>query len=1315
MGADTKKEKIRILQVSNISVTATKDQIFTMFQYIGRIEEMKVYPSDMNITSSTTSKCAFIKYDDDRAVEVGQHLTNTVLIDRAIVCAPYLQSVIPDEATFTSTGGPVTAGQRQLPPHVVNKIQNLEDGTSVLLTVDPQMEALGLPSYPPLPGNTDLAKVEEIRRTIYVGNLPKGVDGQAVLDFFNSYVGEAMCLLFRKANATVAQNARKIRIKIRRRNQRILRLRNLTKRRYESDCWKKRQYEVEKMDLIAIAKVIWTRVRTKLPVGSRTKGNEGAAIATELKFMLSLRNGIISARWICAKQLVYAEYGDPAKVVKLQTIDLPDKPPAGHVHVKWLAAPINPADLNTLQGVYPIKPPLPAVAGNEGYGRVEQVCNNLSLSELGSLNFSVSVELLFTTNLFHLFQLLTVDPQMEALGLPSYPPLPGNTDLAKVEEIRRTIYVGNLPKGVDGQAVLDFFNSYVGEAKSKHSRVAIIKPQAKSADQALEEVEEAIRMGKNGRSRSRSPLRRRRTPSPSPRRKSRSPRRRRSRSRSKSRERKKSRSKSRERKRSRSRDRKRSPSRQRRRSRSRFVTIQFYQHNSRNLSAQCKRFHCLVIVADVPAHKDTKVEELDEETLRERLLEKAAVRSGKDGSDSDRESDLDKSEDKTPMSVAKAGQGIWRTDGHHKETEVFPIDNELPMEASATLQVNPPTAYRMLKDFVDLKPGDTIIQNGANSAVGKAVIQICRLRGIHSVNIVRKRDNLADLVKELKELGADEVITDEQLAKEYRGKIKDVRLALNCVGGKSTMFLAATLGFRGCMVTYGGMSKMPLQATLFQIPTGPLIFKDIRLAGYWMSRWYEQPGNTEERKKMYAELGGWIKSGEFRSPSFEKRRLEDHAAAIEAASVQFVKKQLFVMSERFNVKLTVLQPRSSEMALVGDVELRSVVRVERIGAHSHIRGLGVGPNLDPQDTSDGMVGQIQARKAAAIVVKMVQSGNIAGRGVLIYGQRGTGKTAIAMGIAKALGKDTPFVSMSASEIFSVDMSKSEALTQSFRKAIGVRIKEETEVLEGEVVSIEMDRPATGVGRVSRIGRSATRSHDYDAMGPQTKFVPCPKGEIQTTRETVHTVCLHDIDVINSRSQGFLALFTGDTGEIKSEVREQINKKVAEWREEGKASIQPGVLFIDEAHLLDLECFSFLNRAMESDLSPLLIMATNKERGLVRGTDVMANYCLPPDIVDRLIGIPTKPYTPDEIGRILSLRADEEGVRMEASALTLLKMLVAETSMRYAMQIIALADCLRERKKKPMVSKEDVGEAYKMFYDTKRSEQYLKQNSSKFLM
>ena len=69
---------------------------------------------------------------------------------------------------------------------------------------------------------------------------------------------------------------------------------------------------------------------------------------------------------------------------------------------------------------------------------------------------------------------------------------------------------------------------------------------------------------------------------------------------------------------------------------------------------------------------------------------------------------------------------------------------------------------------------------------------------------------------------------------------------------------------------------------------------------------------------------------------------------------------------------------------------------------------------------------------------------------------------------------------------------------------------------------------------------------------------CPEGEVQKRRETVHTVSLHEIDVINSRTQGFLALFAGDTGEIKPELRNQINTKVAEWREEGKAEIIPGV-------------------------------------------------------------------------------------------------------------------------------------------------------------
>ena len=112
---------------------------------------------------------------------------------------------------------------------------------------------------------------------------------------------------------------------------------------------------------------------------------------------------------------------------------------------------------------------------------------------------------------------------------------------------------------------------------------------------------------------------------------------------------------------------------------------------------------------------------------------------------------------------------------------------------------------------------------------------------------------------------------------------------------------------------------------------------------------------------------------------------------------------------------------------------------------------------------------------------MIQEGKIAGRAVLMAGQPGTGKTAIAMGMAQAIGPDVPFTMLAASEIFSLEMSKTEgiflllfienfswwplslqiALTQAFRKSIGVRIKEETELIEGEVVEIQIDRPAGG--------------------------------------------------------------------------------------------------------------------------------------------------------------------------------------------------------------------------------------------------------------
>ncbi|GAB1602706.1 ruvB-like 2 isoform X1 [Argonauta hians] len=440
-------------------------------------------------------------------------------------------------------------------------------------------------------------------------------------------------------------------------------------------------------------------------------------------------------------------------------------------------------------------------------------------------------------------------------------------------------------------------------------------------------------------------------------------------------------------------------------------------------------------------------------------------------------------------------------------------------------------------------------------------------------------------------------------------------------------------------------------------------------------------------------------------------------------------------------------------------EIREVTRIERIGAHSHIRGLGLNDALEARDISQGMVGQNAARKAAGIIMEIIKEGKIAGRAVLIAGQPGSGKTAIAMGMAQALGVNTQFTSIAGSEIFSLEMSKTEALTQAFRKSIGVRIKEETEIIEGEVVEIQIDRPATGTGakvgkltlkttdmetiydlgqkmiesltkekvqagdiitidkatgKITKLGRSFTRARDYDAMGAQTRFVQCPEGELQKRKEVVHTVTLHEIDVINSRTQGFLALFSGDTGEIKAEVRDQINFKVAEWREEGKAEIVPGVLFIDEVHMLDIECFSFLNRALEGDMAPVLVMATNRGITRIRGTQYLSPHGIPIDLLDRLLIISTSPYEDKEIKQILKIRCEEEDVEMSDDALTVLTRIGMETSVRYAIQLITTANLVSRKRKGTEVDVDDIKRVYSLFLDESRSTQFLKEYQQEFM-
>jgi len=265
------------------------------------------------------------------------------------------------------------------------------------------------------------------------------------------------------------------------------------------------------------------------------------------------------------------------------------------------------------------------------------------------------------------------------------------------------------------------------------------------------------------------------------------------------------------------------------------------------------------------------------------------------------------------------------------------------------------------------------------------------------------------------------------------------------------------------------------------------------------------------------------------------------------------------------------------------------------------------------------------------------------------------------------------------------------------------------VTSGDVITIDK-----ATGRISKLGRSFTRSRDFDAMGAMTKFVQCPEGELQKRKEVVHTVSLHEIDVINSRQQGFLALFAGDTGEIKSEVREQIDLKVSEWREEGKADIVPGVLFIDEVHMLDIECFSFLNRALENDMAPVLVTATNRGITKIRGTDYESPHGIPIDLLDRMLIINTDPYTNDEVQKILTIRCEEEDVEMTEDALALLTRIGTDTTLRYAIHMITAAHLVCQKRQGTEVDIQDIKRVYTLFMDLKRSVKMLEDYHKDFM-
>merc|ERR1712176_524848 len=167
------------------------------------------------------------------------------------------------------------------------------------------------------------------------------------------------------------------------------------------------------------------------------------------------------------------------------------------------------------------------------------------------------------------------------------------------------------------------------------------------------------------------------------------------------------------------------------------------------------------------------------------------------------------------------------------------------------------------------------------------------------------------------------------------------------------------------------------------------------------------------------------------------------------------------------------------------------------------------------------------------------------------------------------------------------------------------------------------------------------------------------------------VTLHDLDQANAKPQGGqdLATVMGSVlkpkkTEITEKLRTEINRVVNRYIDHGIAELVPGVLFVDEVHMLDIECFTYLNRALESALAPIVVLATNRGVCTIRGTDMKSPHGIPIDLLDRLMIIRTTPYTLAELVQILAIRAQTEGLKVTQEGLAHLGAIGSKTSLRY---------------------------------------------------
>ena len=223
------------------------------------------------------------------------------------------------------------------------------------------------------------------------------------------------------------------------------------------------------------------------------------------------------------------------------------------------------------------------------------------------------------------------------------------------------------------------------------------------------------------------------------------------------------------------------------------------------------------------------------------------------------------------------GIGSWATHMVCKTAQLIPVPNEADAKQLAMMTINPPTALLMLEEFVDLKPGDWVIQNAANSGVGSYLIQLAKIKGLKTINVVRRES----AVEGVKALGGDVVLVDgPKLAKDVANICGDnlPKLAIDAIGGAATDNVGACLVTGGTLVNYGLMSGESCQ-----LSAKSLVFRDVTLKGFWLARWF-RTATPEKQMALFGQITKYIIEGKLKTKIHAEYPVSEIKQAVAAAA-----------------------------------------------------------------------------------------------------------------------------------------------------------------------------------------------------------------------------------------------------------------------------------------------------------------------------------------------------------------------------------------------------------------------------------------------